>query len=135
MRVFLDTNVLVSAFATRGLCADLLELVLLEHDLVLGRQVLRELDRALRSKLRLSPARTRDIAEFISGRAAGLVADARPADVRADPDDARVLGEALAAQAALFVTGDAELLKLREIGSMPIVSPRGFWEILHAPGA
>jgi uncharacterized protein len=40
VRVFLDTNVLVSAFATRGLCADLLELVLLEHDLVLGRWVI-----------------------------------------------------------------------------------------------
>jgi predicted nucleic acid-binding protein len=34
VRVFLDTNVLVSAFAARGLCADTLELVLLEHELV-----------------------------------------------------------------------------------------------------
>jgi hypothetical protein len=48
--VFLDTNVLVSAFASRGLCADLFELVLLEHDLVLGRNVLRELSKALRGK-------------------------------------------------------------------------------------
>lgn len=47
MRVFLDTNVLVSAFASRGLCADLFELVLVEHDLVLGRTVLRELNKAL----------------------------------------------------------------------------------------
>ena len=45
MKVFLDTNVLVSAFASRGICADLLELVLLEHDLIVGHNVLRELDR------------------------------------------------------------------------------------------
>jgi predicted nucleic acid-binding protein len=45
VRVFLDTNVLVSAFASRGLCADLLELVLLEHDLVSGQTVLREFTR------------------------------------------------------------------------------------------
>ena len=32
MRVFLDTNVQVSAFATRGLCADVLRLVLAEHE-------------------------------------------------------------------------------------------------------
>jgi hypothetical protein len=32
--VFLDANVLVSAFATRGLSAELLELVLLEHRLI-----------------------------------------------------------------------------------------------------
>ena len=47
MRVFLDTNVLVSAFATRGLCADVLRLILAEHTLVTGEVVLRELRRAL----------------------------------------------------------------------------------------
>jgi uncharacterized protein len=41
LRVFLDTNVLVSAFAARGLCADLFELVLLQHELILSRSVLR----------------------------------------------------------------------------------------------
>jgi len=128
VRVFLDTNVLVSAFATRGLCSDLLELVLLEHDLVLGRHVARELDRALRSKLRLPAARARAIVEFVSGEAAQTIAQAPPAPVRADPADARVLGEALAAKAALFVTGDAALLALGSIEDMKIVSPRGFWE-------
>jgi len=57
VRVFLDTNVLVSAFASRGLCADLFELVLLEHDFVLGRNVLRELKKALRRMVRLSESR------------------------------------------------------------------------------
>lgn len=128
MRVFLDTNVLVSAFAARGLCADLFELVLLEHDLVLGRHVILELDRALRSKLRLPAARAREIVEFVSGEAAQMVVHAPAALVRADPADARVLGEALAAKAALFVTGDAALLALGAAKGMPIVSPRGFWE-------
>ena len=132
MKVFLDTNVLVSAFATRGLCADLLELILLEHDLVLGRQVIHELNRALRSKLKLPAARAREIVDFLSEEAAGMVARAEPAAARADPDDALVLGEALQARAALFVTGDAALLGLRAIGDMKIVSPRHFWEILHA---
>jgi hypothetical protein len=44
----LDTNVLVSASASRGICADILEVVLLDHDLVVGRNMLRELDKALR---------------------------------------------------------------------------------------
>ena len=34
VRVFLDTNVLVAAFATRGLCADVVRTVLAEHELV-----------------------------------------------------------------------------------------------------
>ena len=128
MRVFLDTNVLVSAFATRGLCAELLELVLLEHDLVLGRQVLGELGKALKTKLRLPQARVRAIVDFVSGEAAQLIDQAEPAPVRADPADARVLGEALAAKAAVFVTGDAALIALRATENMEIISPRGFWE-------
>jgi uncharacterized protein len=128
VRVFLDTNVLVSAFATRGLCADLLELVLLEPDLVIGRHVIQELDRALRSKLRLPAARAKAIVEFVSAEAAQTIAQAPPALARADPADARVLGEALAAKATLFVTGDAALLELGSIENMEIVSPRGFWE-------
>lgn len=128
MRVFLDTNVLVSAFATRGLCADLFELVLLEHELVLGRQVVQELNKALRTKLKLSAAQAKAVLEFVSDEAAQTIAGAAPADVRADPADAQVLGEALAAKAALFVTGDAALLGLHSVESMEIVSPRGFWE-------
>ena len=128
MRVFLDTNVLVSAFATRGLCADLLELVLLEHDLVLERHVVQELNKALRSKLRLPAAQAKAIVDFVSSEATQTIEQAAPTLLRADPADTRVLGEALAAKAALFVTGDTALLELGSIENMDIVSPRGFWE-------
>lgn len=134
MRVFLDTNVLVSAFASRGLCADLFELVLLEHELVLGRQVLQELSRALQLKLKLPAAPTKAILDFVSGEAAQIVDRAESAVVTADPDDARVLGEALAARSDMFVTGDAALLDLPALENLKILSPRQFWEILHSGG-
>ena len=54
--VFLDTNVLVSAFLARGLCADLLGLVLREHTLVSSEVVLTELRDVLSRKGRLPPA-------------------------------------------------------------------------------
>ena len=132
MRVFLDTNVLVSAFATRGLCSDILEVVLLEHDLVIGSQVLHELNRALRSKLKLSASHTKEIADFMSDEAAQFVDSAEPAAAKASPEDARVLGEALAGGATILITGDAALLKLGAIEQTQIVSPRRFWEILQA---
>lgn len=56
MKVFLDTNVLVSGFTTRGLCADLIRLVLAEHELVVGEVVLKELERVLTQKLELPAA-------------------------------------------------------------------------------
>jgi hypothetical protein len=61
VRVALDTNVLASAIGTRGLCADVLRAVLLEHELVIGESVLLELRRNLAKKFRLAPE---VIAEF-----------------------------------------------------------------------
>ena len=55
MRVFLDTNVLVSAYAARGLCADLLRLVLGEHALLTGAVNLVELRRVLTERLAAPP--------------------------------------------------------------------------------
>ena len=43
MRIFLDTNVLVSGLMGRGLCKDLLSLVVIEHSVVLGAPVRDEL--------------------------------------------------------------------------------------------
>ncbi len=132
MRVFLDTNILVSAFAARGLCADVFELVLLEHDLVLGSQVVRELNKALRTKLKVPAGYAREIVNFVSNEAAQIVDNAEPAAAKVSKEDARVLGEAIAGCATLFVTGDAALLKLGAIGDVEIVSPRRFWEILRS---
>jgi len=131
VRVFLDTNVLVSAFATRGLCADLLELVIAEHDWIIGTAVLRELEKALREKIKAPAARVLEISDFVAGEVSVLVKHALPTDAKIDADDAVVLGQALEGRAELFVTGDAALLKLGEIGGLQIVSPRQFWEALQ----
>ena len=53
MRVFLDTNVLASSIATRGLCAELFESVVNEHELLTCEPVFRELERVLADKFRL----------------------------------------------------------------------------------
>ena len=50
MRIFLDTNVLASAVATRGLCADVLREVLTRHDLIISNALLKELKRVLQKK-------------------------------------------------------------------------------------
>ena len=128
MKVFLDTNVLVSAMATRGLCSDALREVLASHQLVVSAPLFAELKRALRQKLRIP-------ADLIEGTIEILQQDALFAtpstsadvDIR-DKDDLIILSSALNGKADLFVTGDQELLNLGKVGDMQIVSPRGFWE-------
>ena len=50
MRVLLDTNVIVSAVTTRGLCADVFRAVLAAHELVTCAKVLQEVRRILGMK-------------------------------------------------------------------------------------
>ena len=50
MRVFLDTNVLASATATRGLCADVLRTAFEFHDVVVSEELRQALRRVLRDK-------------------------------------------------------------------------------------
>lgn len=132
MRVFLDTNVLVSAFAARGLSADLFELLLVEHEMATGRHVLRELEKALRTKLKLPPPRCAEVVELVAGEATVVVEDAAPAQCDADEADRLVLGEAVAAGADAFVTGDAKLAALGSIGALLILTPRQLWELLRS---
>jgi uncharacterized protein len=131
LRVFLDTNVLVSAFAARGLCAELFELVLLQHELILGRSILRELSKALQQKVKLHARHTTAIIAFLADEASQLV-ESSDAAVAIDRDDAIVLGDAVAGHAEVFVTGDAKILRLGQHDGLKIVSPRAFWELLQA---
>ncbi len=134
MRVFFDTNVIIAAFATRGLCADLFAHVLLEHDLVVGEVVLTELRTKLRTKLKL-PKKTID--EIEAQLRDGLVVKSPAKHLGlgiSDPDDEWVVASAVAGGADVLVTGDAAVLKLGKRAPLPILSPRGLWELLRGPG-
>lgn len=131
MRIFLDTNVLASAIATRGLCADLMQAVLAEHELLVGAQVLKELEDVLSRKFRLNADVTKEYLGLL--RSEGEVVSATlPSHAKLrDTDDEKVLANALAGKADVFVTGDQELLALKRVKEMQIVSPRGLWTLLQ----
>ncbi len=130
MKVCLDTNVVVSAVATRGLCADLFRVILAEHDLVLGETVLAEVPRVLSRKMRV-PRRTIEELEAYLRKQATVVKVEKPAAIKGlEPADTAVVAEALAAAADVLVSGDSDLLKLPE-PPLRIVSPRGLWDLLR----
>jgi len=130
LKVCLDTNVVVSAVATRGLCADLLHLILAEHELVMGETGLTELRQVLRGKIGVPGETTDEFEAFLRGHARVVRAgDAVPA-TGLDPADAAVLAEAVAAAAEMLVTGDPDLIEAAD-PPIEIVSPRGLWAKLR----
>ena len=127
----MDTNVLVSAFATRGLSADVFRHVLAEHTFVTGEVVLRELKGVLRQKLKLPSKTIVTIEQFLREYEVAPKPLA-PADVAVrDPDDKWILASALAAKADVLVTGDRDLLALGSRAPLRILDPRGFWTMVR----
>ena len=131
MKVFLDTNVLVSAVATRGLCADLFQVVLADHELILGATVLVELRRVLARKVRLPRAPIEELGAFLHAQA-HIVTDAPLAVRLRDPKDRPILAEAVAGGADVLVTGDSDLQQLGKSALIRVLSPREFWELLKS---
>ncbi len=134
MRIYLDTNVLVSAYTARGICSDLVRFILAEHELLTGEVNLLELRRVLRERFK---APTERVAAIQSELRAETVVP-KPAAPSAlpirDPDDRWVLASAIAGHADLLVTGDQDLLMVAPKSPVPIVDPRGCWERLRRVG-
>ena len=132
MRVVLDTNVLVSAFATRGLSADVFRLVLAEHELIVGQIVLEELRRVLERKIGLPGSAVEEAVALLEDHRVVPTVDEDPGVEIADRSDARVLATALEAGAEVLVTGDRDLLSVKDrVQDLRILDPRGFWEELR----
>lgn len=127
MKVFLDTNVLVAGIATRGLCAELLEHVIHDHELLTCRPVLAEVEKVLAGKLRLPDSAIAGFLGLLKSEGRVVEAGEDPVVSIKDADDLPILACAVAGKADVFVTGDKELLDLGKIGSVAIVSPRALW--------
>lgn len=127
MKVFLDTNVLVAAFATRGLCADVLRNVLAEQELITGTVILTELERALHKKLGLTQEFISEITALLRRYPVFSPPKILPKISSLSPEDRKVLATALASGADIFVTGDQDLLDVNEQFQLEITNPRGYW--------
>jgi putative PIN family toxin of toxin-antitoxin system len=131
VKVFLDTNVLVSAYTARGICADLLRYILAEHELLTGEVNLVELRHVLRDRFHASSELIATVvAELRDETIVPKPAKPSPLPIR-DPDDRWVLASAVEGNADLLVTGDQDLLAVARQAPLAIVDPRGCWDRLR----
>jgi putative PIN family toxin of toxin-antitoxin system len=131
MRIVLDANVIVAAFAARGLCESVMEVCLGEHEIVLSEELLDEILEGLLQKIKLPSGVVDGIGELLREHATMLNPIPIASGVCRDPDDIKVLSLAVASKADYLVTGDKDLLVLKKFEGLPILSPRSFSDILH----
>lgn len=101
-------------------------MVLSDFHLVVPEVVAEEVRRVLREKIQVSDEALEAV-ESVLERCEIIPAcsEESPVSVR-DPDDERVLADAIAGRARILVTGDADLWSVAAESPIPILSPRAF---------
>jgi len=126
LKVVFDTNVLIAAFLTEGVCSKLLlRARKRECDLFLSSGIMDEFEMVLRKKFSLSGSEVSEVRAVITEALKEPVLQIDPvAPVCRDPDDDKILACAHKVGADYLVTGDEDLLVIRQYGATKIVTPR-----------
>lgn len=127
MIIVADTNVLIAALVTKGLCTEVVLHAIAQRALTSSAALIDELDDTIRRKFDVTPA----VARFLRLLRSEIVlveplTFERP--ICRDPDDDLVLGTAVAAKADAIVTGDRDLLVIKSFKAIPILTPRQYLE-------
>ena len=131
MKIVLDANVIIAAFAARGLCESIMEVCLSDQEIVLSDDLIEEILRNLHLKIKLPANIVDNIDELLREHANISIPVPLASDVCRDPDDKKILGLAVASNADYIITGDKDLLVLKSFQGIPILNPRSFSDILH----
>ena len=128
MRIALDSSVLIAAHISRaGVCAEMLEDILLHHELVISHFILQELRRKLVENFNFTRRDADQVGAFL--RRVSIVVEPTdlPSDLCRDPTDVPVLGTAVAGECAPLISVDRDLLDITTIREIPIIRPGEYW--------
>jgi putative PIN family toxin of toxin-antitoxin system len=128
VKAVFDTNVLIAAFLTEGLCSGLMIRARKQaFSLVLCDDIIGEFEGILRKKFKITPADVSEISAIVSEAASEIIHDLSPVpSICRDPEDNIIIACAVDAQADYIVTGDEDLLILKRYKGIVILNPRNF---------
>lgn len=128
MKAVFDTNVLIAAFLTEGLCAKLL--LRARHGdftLILSTFILQEFKKFLQKKIKASGQEIEMALKLIEDAASEIIQPSILMERTCrDADDDNILKCAVVSASDYLVTGDDDLLTLHKHGKTQIIKPRQF---------
>jgi len=130
MKIFFDTNVIISAFITRGHASELFKHCLSTHECHTSDFVLAELEKNLRNKFKYSKDEIKVVLDFIK-ESLNIIKNYRKLEkmICRDEDDDNILAASVSVKVDCIVTGDKDLKILKNFNGINIVSPKDFWTL------
>ena len=129
MKIVLDSNVIVAAFSSRGLCASLFELCLDRYTIIISDFILAEVSRILQDQFRMPSKNVKAVVDYLEEFCVLTSYQKLPKRICRDPFDDEILALAISSEVDYIITGDKDLLDLKDYRSTKIVSPRQFWKV------
>jgi len=128
VKAVFDTNVLIAAFLTEGICSGLLIRARKQaFNLVLCDDIIREFEGILIKKFKLTSTEVAEISVIVSEAASEILHKLDPIpNVCRDSNDDMIIACAIDAAADYIVTGDEDLLILKHYKDIVIINPRNF---------
>ena len=130
MRVLLDSNVWLAILTTDGQCRRLWRAVRGGFQIHASPDILGEIEEKLRRKFGFTPRHARLLTHFVRRQTIPVEINSPAPKVCRDPDDDLILAAALKAGCTHLVTGDNDLLVLKEFEGVVIVTPGAFAKLL-----
>jgi putative PIN family toxin of toxin-antitoxin system len=127
--VVFDTNIFISAFVIPGSLAEKAILKIIEEEdyLLISTDIIDEVLSVLSSKFRRDREELSHVAVILSDLAE-LIKPTRRIRIFKDEPDNRIMECAIYGQANLLITGDKEILQLRECKGVKIINLREYLE-------
>ena len=127
MIIIFDTNVILAAFLTHGASAEVVEYCITEHKVFISTFILGEVEDKLRNKFHFPPAKVADLLRFLRDQMESVEPAKLTSPTCRDSDDDMILATGLSARADCIITGDNDLLDLKQYEGIPIIKPAEFW--------
>lgn len=126
MKIVIDTNVLISALIFPGVSSEIFDFVASNHEIWLSEWIIKEFSRKCRDKFKIPADVLGETLKHLGEKVNITVPKGIKPVICRDPDDDNVLWAARTAGAQIIITGDQDLLVLKEFEGTQILSPRQY---------
>lgn len=129
MRILVDTNVIISGLIAKGACFEVLEDLVYTHTPIITPFVLAECQDVLLQKFHLSKPTVKSLLFVIERYFKQGENSTTFIKVCKDPDDNQLFADALLNKAEIILSGDKDVLSVKDYEGIRIISPKDYWKL------